>query len=236
MEDSAAWGSARQRGSRGTAAWRGHDDGRGDVWHAVGAGYAGSDSHFGRSRDEAVPGGPRVDAFQASGEAGWREGNCAGRFSGVRAAGGRQPDGTRRLRANSPTAGCACRVWSASRPHLAADADHSAGRERAVAHARRWYVGNFGGGVYPPASTLLESLGISFYNTFDAAHLQPAPDLAIVGNIIARGNAELEEVLERKIPYRSLPEILEEIFLPGRHSIVVSGTHGKTTTRSEERR
>src|SRR5258708_38811690 len=91
-------------------------------------------------------------------------------------------------------------------------------------------VRGWDGGVYPPASTLLESLGISFYNTFDAAHLQPAPDLAIVGNIIARGNAELEEVLERKIPYRSLPEILEEIFLPGRHSIVVSGTHGKTTT------
>jgi UDP-N-acetylmuramate: L-alanyl-gamma-D-glutamyl-meso-diaminopimelate ligase len=85
-------------------------------------------------------------------------------------------------------------------------------------------------GVYPPASTLLESLGIAFYNSFDAAHLQPAPDLVVVGNIIARGNPELEEVLDRKIPYRSLPEILEEIFLPGRHSIVVSGTHGKTTT------
>ena len=85
-------------------------------------------------------------------------------------------------------------------------------------------------GVYPPASTLLESLGISFHHTFDAAHLQPAPDLVIVGNIIARGNPELEEVLDRKIPYRSLPEILEEVFLPGRHSIVVSGTHGKTTT------
>jgi UDP-N-acetylmuramate: L-alanyl-gamma-D-glutamyl-meso-diaminopimelate ligase len=85
-------------------------------------------------------------------------------------------------------------------------------------------------GVYPPASTLLESLGISFYNTFDAAHLQPAPDLVIVGNIIARGNPELEEVLDRRIPYRSLPEILEEVFLPGKHSVVVSGTHGKTTT------
>src|ERR1700720_3987369 len=85
-------------------------------------------------------------------------------------------------------------------------------------------------GVYPPASTLLESLGISFFNTFDAAHLQPAPDLVVIGNIIARGNPELEEVLDRKIPYRSMPEILEEVFLPGRHSIVVSGTHGKTTT------
>ena len=62
-------------------------------------------------------------------------------------------------------------------------------------------------GVYPPASTLLESLGISFFNSFDAAHMQPAPDLAVIGNIIARGNPELEEVLDRKIPYRSLPEI-----------------------------
>jgi UDP-N-acetylmuramate: L-alanyl-gamma-D-glutamyl-meso-diaminopimelate ligase len=85
-------------------------------------------------------------------------------------------------------------------------------------------------GVYPPASTLLESLGISFFSAFDSAHVQPAPDLVVVGNIIARGNPELEEVLDRRIPYRSLPEILEEVFLPGRHSVVVSGTHGKTTT------
>jgi len=85
-------------------------------------------------------------------------------------------------------------------------------------------------GVYPPASTLLDSLGIAYNHSFDAANLTPAPDLVIVGNIIARGNPELEETLERKIPYRSMPEILEEVFLPGKHSIVVSGTHGKTTT------
>jgi UDP-N-acetylmuramate: L-alanyl-gamma-D-glutamyl-meso-diaminopimelate ligase len=85
-------------------------------------------------------------------------------------------------------------------------------------------------GVYPPASTLLDNLGISFFSSFDAAHLQPAPDLVVIGNIIARGNPELEEVLDRKIPYRSMPEMLEEVFLPERHSIVVSGTHGKTTT------
>src|SRR6202007_896569 len=85
-------------------------------------------------------------------------------------------------------------------------------------------------GVYPPASTLLDSLGISYFSSFDAAHLQPAPDMVIVANIIARGNPELEETLEKKIPYRSLPETLEEVFLPGKHSIVVSGTHGKTTT------
>src|SRR6202140_4386816 len=85
-------------------------------------------------------------------------------------------------------------------------------------------------GVYPPASTLLESLGISFFHSFDAANLTPVPDLVVVRNIIARGNPELEEVLDMKIPYRSLPEILEEIFLPERYSIAVSGTHGKTTT------
>jgi len=85
-------------------------------------------------------------------------------------------------------------------------------------------------GVYPPASTLLDSLAIAYNHSFAAANLTPAPDLVIVGNIIARGNPELEETLERKIPYRSMPEFLEEVFLPGRHSIVVSGTHGKTTT------
>src|SRR5215468_3125893 len=85
-------------------------------------------------------------------------------------------------------------------------------------------------GVYPPASTFLDRLGIPYNHNFDAAHLQPRPDLVIVANIIARGNPELEEVLEKKIPYRSLPETLEEFFLPGKHSIVVSGTHGKTTT------
>jgi UDP-N-acetylmuramate: L-alanyl-gamma-D-glutamyl-meso-diaminopimelate ligase len=85
-------------------------------------------------------------------------------------------------------------------------------------------------GVYPPASTFLESLGIEYAASFDPKHLTPAPDLIIVGNAISRGNVEVEEMLDRKLPYRSLPEILEEEFLPGKHSIVVSGTHGKTTT------
>jgi len=85
-------------------------------------------------------------------------------------------------------------------------------------------------GVYPPASTLLESLGIPFNTVFAASHLTPAPDLIVVGNAISRGNVEVEEMLDRKLPHRSLPEILEEEFLPGKHSIVVAGTHGKTTT------
>jgi UDP-N-acetylmuramate: L-alanyl-gamma-D-glutamyl-meso-diaminopimelate ligase len=85
-------------------------------------------------------------------------------------------------------------------------------------------------GVYPPSSNLLESLGIEYAAFFDAKNLTPAPDLIIVGNAISRGNVEVEEMLDRKLPHRSLPEILEEEFLPGKHSIVVSGTHGKTTT------
>jgi UDP-N-acetylmuramate: L-alanyl-gamma-D-glutamyl-meso-diaminopimelate ligase len=85
-------------------------------------------------------------------------------------------------------------------------------------------------GVYPPASTLLESLQILYATAFDAKNLTPAPDLIVVGNAISRGNVEVEEMLDRKLPHRSLPEILEEEFLPGKHSIVVSGTHGKTTT------
>lgn len=85
-------------------------------------------------------------------------------------------------------------------------------------------------GVYPPASTLLSSLGISWNATFHGENLKPRPDLVVVGNVIARGNPELEIVLNEKIPYRSMAQVLEEIFLPGHESLVVTGTHGKTTT------
>ncbi len=85
-------------------------------------------------------------------------------------------------------------------------------------------------GVYPPASTFLESLKIPYATSFDPKNLTPAPDLIVVGNAISRGNVEVEEMLDRKLPHRSLPELIEEEFLPGKHSIVVSGTHGKTTT------
>jgi UDP-N-acetylmuramate: L-alanyl-gamma-D-glutamyl-meso-diaminopimelate ligase len=95
---------------------------------------------------------------------------------------------------------------------------------------RGYHVTGSDAGVYPPASTLLESLKIPYAASFDAKHLTPTPDLIVVGNAISRGNVEVEEMLDRKLLHRSLPEILEEEFLPGRHSIVVSGTHGKTTT------
>jgi UDP-N-acetylmuramate: L-alanyl-gamma-D-glutamyl-meso-diaminopimelate ligase len=95
---------------------------------------------------------------------------------------------------------------------------------------RRYRVTGSDAGVYPPASTFLESLGIEYATAFDPKYLTPAPDLIIVGNAISRGNVEVEEMLDRRLPYRSLPEIIEEEFLPSKHSIVVSGTHGKTTT------
>src|SRR5690242_5907958 len=87
-------------------------------------------------------------------------------------------------------------------------------------------------GVYPPASTLLQKLGITWKNGFTETNFAPHPDLVVIGNAISRGNPELEFVLDNKIPYRSLPEIIKEFFLPGRDSLVVTGTHGKTTTTS----
>jgi UDP-N-acetylmuramate: L-alanyl-gamma-D-glutamyl-meso-diaminopimelate ligase len=86
--------------------------------------------------------------------------------------------------------------------------------------------------VYPPMSTMLASLGISVMPGYRAEHLNPAPDCVIVGNAIPRGNPEMESALDRKLPYRSLPEILKEEFIRGRRSLVVTGTHGKTTTTS----
>ncbi len=87
-------------------------------------------------------------------------------------------------------------------------------------------------GVYPPASTLLRGLGIRWFDGFAEANLSPAPDWVVIGNAVSRGNPEVEAVLDRKLAYRSMPQVLEEIFLPGHDSIVVTGTHGKTTTTS----
>jgi UDP-N-acetylmuramate: L-alanyl-gamma-D-glutamyl-meso-diaminopimelate ligase len=87
-------------------------------------------------------------------------------------------------------------------------------------------------GVYPPASTLLESLGIRWTNGFSEANLEPHPDIVVIGNALSRGNPEVEYVLDHKLAYRSLPQILEEFFIPGRDPLVVTGTHGKTTTTS----
>jgi UDP-N-acetylmuramate: L-alanyl-gamma-D-glutamyl-meso-diaminopimelate ligase len=84
--------------------------------------------------------------------------------------------------------------------------------------------------VYPPMSDFLAAEGIKALSGYRAEHITSDLDLVIVGNAISRGNPELEEVLDRKIRYCSLPEAIREHFLWGARSIVIAGTHGKTTT------
>ena len=84
--------------------------------------------------------------------------------------------------------------------------------------------------AYPPMSTFLESLGIPVAQPFAEANLNPRPDLVVVGNALSRGNVELERLLDDRIPFCSLPQILHDEFLIGKNVLVVAGTHGKTTT------
>jgi len=86
--------------------------------------------------------------------------------------------------------------------------------------------------AYPPMSTFLADLGVTVKQPYAAASLEPRPDLVIVGNAISRGNVELERVLDERIPFQSLPQIVYEQFLSGREVITIAGTHGKTTTTS----
>ena len=84
--------------------------------------------------------------------------------------------------------------------------------------------------VYPPMSTQLEQLGITLKAGYQAAHLEPAPDLVIVGNALSRGNAAVEHMLDAGLPYVSGPQWLGEQVLRSRQVFAVAGTHGKTTT------
>jgi UDP-N-acetylmuramate: L-alanyl-gamma-D-glutamyl-meso-diaminopimelate ligase len=86
--------------------------------------------------------------------------------------------------------------------------------------------------AYPPMSDFLRELDIPLAQPFDAKNSNPRPDLVVVGNAISRGNVELEEVLDQRIPFCSLPQLLHDEFLRGKEVLVVAGTHGKTTTTS----
>jgi len=81
-------------------------------------------------------------------------------------------------------------------------------------------------------SDFLAQLGIKVMQPYSEANLSPRPDVVVVGNAMSRGNVELEYVLDERIPFRSLPQVLQENFLRTRESLVVAGTHGKTTTTS----
>src|ERR1700758_712753 len=86
--------------------------------------------------------------------------------------------------------------------------------------------------AYPPMSDLLRKLNIPGAEPFSEKNLEPKPDLVIVGNAMSRGNVELEFVLDQRIPFTSLAQVIHDEFVADRESLVVAGTHGKTTTTS----
>jgi UDP-N-acetylmuramate: L-alanyl-gamma-D-glutamyl-meso-diaminopimelate ligase len=84
--------------------------------------------------------------------------------------------------------------------------------------------------VYPPMSDLLTESGIEIFSGYDPIHFKEKPELVVIGNAISRGNPEIEYVLNEKLPYTSLAELLKNYVIQGKESIVIAGTHGKTTT------
>ncbi len=87
-------------------------------------------------------------------------------------------------------------------------------------------------GIYPPMSTFLETSGVEMHEGFRAENIPEDVDVVVIGNAMSRGNPEVEEVLNRRLRYVSLPEIIKEHFLRRRRNVVVTGTHGKTTVTS----
>ena len=87
-------------------------------------------------------------------------------------------------------------------------------------------------GVYPPMSDFLRGQGVTLSEGYREENIPAGTDVVIIGNAISRGNPEAEAALDRKLLYQSLPEVLREFFLRGKRNLVVTGTHGKTTTAS----
>jgi len=103
----------------------------------------------------------------------------------------------------------------------------------ASAMARQGYVvTGTDANVYPPMSTFLENEGIQIFQGYNPANIPADTDLVVIGNAMSRGNIEVEAVLEKRLRYMSLPETMKEFFLWGKRNLVVTGTHGKTTTTS----
>src|SRR5512139_1926313 len=96
--------------------------------------------------------------------------------------------------------------------------------------ARGYEVSGSDENVYPPMSTVLERLGITIRPGFRPENLADRPDLIVVGNKVSRTNPEVEALLESGLSYVSFPQALAQLFLANRRAVVVSGTHGKTTS------
>jgi len=118
------------------------------------------------------------------------------------------------------------------RIHLIGICGTAMGTLAAMLKARGHDVRGSDQNVYPPMSDFLRDQGVTLLQGYRPQHISPDIDMVIVGNAISRGNAELEEVLDRKIRYCSLPEAVRDHFLWGARSVVITGTHGKTTTTS----
>jgi len=93
-----------------------------------------------------------------------------------------------------------------------------------------WEVRGSDNPLYPPTSEMVRDLGVPVFEGFAEANLEWEPDIVIVGNVLSRGNPEVEEVLRRHLPYTSLPEWMKSVILQKRRPVAICGTHGKTTT------
>lgn len=116
--------------------------------------------------------------------------------------------------------------------HLTAICGMGMGAFAGLLQSAGYYVTGSDQNVYPPMSTQLESMGIKLMSPYSPENLSERPDLVIVGNAIRRNNPEIVAVMERSIPYLSFPAALGQLFLENKKSLVVAGTHGKTTTCS----
>ncbi|MBX9742183.1 MAG: UDP-N-acetylmuramate:L-alanyl-gamma-D-glutamyl-meso-diaminopimelate ligase [Chthoniobacterales bacterium] len=106
------------------------------------------------------------------------------------------------------------------------------GAVAAALQQQGWKVTGSDAKTYPPISDFLRAQGIPIFEGYSPENLPKQPTLIVIGNALSRGNVEVEAVLNGKLPYTSLPELLRTQFLHGRHNLVVAGTHGKTTTSS----
>lgn len=118
---------------------------------------------------------------------------------------------------------------SLSRLYFLAICGTAMGGVAALLKRRGYDVSGSDHGVYPPMSEFLRQEEITVYQGFSTSHLSTAPDIAVIGNSMSRGNVEVEAILNAQIPYMSLPEVIKEFFLRGKRPIVFTGTHGKTT-------
>lgn len=114
--------------------------------------------------------------------------------------------------------------------HLMAICGTGMGAFAGLLHEAGYRVTGSDAGIYPPMSTQLEQLGIPLMEGFQGSNLDHRPDLVVVGNVITRVNPEAQALEAGDLPYTSFPEALGELFLARRHPVVVTGTHGKTTT------